>query len=433
MANKRLARLNEQMKREISEIVRRDVRDPRIGPVTVTRVDVSGDLWLAKVYVRCVGDDAERAESMSGLEAAAPFIRRTLGSALHIRRVPEVRFVEDRALDHAMRIEAILKDVAPGPEASPQAEGSESGSPPRGFGRPGMNPPTPAGILRVDKPAGPTSHDMVARCRRALGIRRIGHTGTLDPFATGLLLLCVGQATRLSEYLTGLDKSYEATAMLGQSTDTDDLEGEVVRVSERWRDLSVTDVEAALATFTGDIQQVPPAFSAKKVDGERMYRRARRGEQVALQPVSVIVFEAGITAVDLPLVRFTLRCSSGTYVRAVARDLGEALGCGAHLTELRRTRVGAFDVAEAVSGDSLNDEEAVRAAWVEPAKALIHLPRIEVDDAHAAGFVHGQPVPAGDVDVPESKPVAVLHHGRLLGVATRTGDRIRPRKVLSLG
>ncbi len=123
MANKRLARLNEQMKREISEILRRDVRDPRVGTVTVTRVDVSGDLWLAKVFVRCTGSDEERAESMAGLEAAAPFVRRTLGSALHIRRVPEVRFVEDRALDHAMRIEEILKDVTVEPESPPEGEG----------------------------------------------------------------------------------------------------------------------------------------------------------------------------------------------------------------------------------------------------------------------------------------------------------------------
>ena len=130
MANKRLARLNEQMKREISEIVRRDVRDPRIGPVTVTRVDVSGDLWLAKVYVRCTGDETERAESMAGLDAAAPFIRRTLGSTLHIRRVPEVRFIEDRALDHAMRIEEILKDVAPGPESPDQTQGEATDADP---------------------------------------------------------------------------------------------------------------------------------------------------------------------------------------------------------------------------------------------------------------------------------------------------------------
>lgn len=294
-----------------------------------------------------------------------------------------------------------------------------------------MIPPTEAGILRVDKPAGPTSHDIVGRCRRALGVRRIGHTGTLDPFATGLLLLCVGPATRLAEYLTGLDKAYEATAVLGQTTDTDDLEGEVVRISERWRDLGRADVEAALARFVGEIQQVPPAFSAKKVKGERMYRRARRGEAVSLAPTAVTVHEARVLDVALPEVRFALRCSSGTYVRAIARDLGDALGCGAHLTRLRRTRVGHLDLEGAVSGDALDDEAKVRTAWVEPAAALGHLPSVTLTEEDATRFRYGQATRwAGPSASEEGRPVAVLRDGALLGVGVRAGDRLRPRKVL---
>ncbi len=293
-----------------------------------------------------------------------------------------------------------------------------------------MSAPAPAGILRVDKPAGPTSHDMVARARRALGVRRIGHTGTLDPFATGLLLLCVGPATRLSEYLTGLDKAYVATALLGQVTATDDLEGDVVRVSEQWKALSQANVEQAVAGFVGPLDQIPPAYSAKKVDGERMYRRARRGEEVRREPSRVEVYEARVLDVNLPHVRFELRCSSGTYVRAIARDLGEALECGAHLTELRRTRVGDFDVSGAVSGDALNDEAAVQAAWMDPAQALSHLPIVSLSEADAARFVHGQAVPSPAEGLPEERPVAVLRGGALLGVAVRSGDRIRPRKVL---
>lgn len=293
-----------------------------------------------------------------------------------------------------------------------------------------MRLPSEAGVLRVDKPAGPTSHDIVARCRRALGVRRIGHTGTLDPFATGLLLLCVGPATRLAQYLTGLGKAYQATALLGQETDTDDLHGEVVRISEAWHDLGRSRIEEALAGFVGPLMQVPPAFSAKKVAGERMYRRARRGDAVTLEPAAVTVYEAQILGVDLPRVRFELSCSSGTYVRAVARDLGRVLGCGAHLTELRRTRVGPLDVGDAVSGDALHDEALVRAAWMTPAQALSHLPSVSLSDADAARFTHGQPAAWDGDDVPEDEPVAVLHGTSLLGVGVRSGDQVRPRKVL---
>ena len=288
-----------------------------------------------------------------------------------------------------------------------------------------------AGVLRVDKPAGPTSHDVVARARRALGIRRIGHTGTLDPFASGLLLLCIGPATRLAEYLTGLDKSYTATALLGQATETDDLEGEVIRVSEQWQGLESSKIDDVLAGFVGDLNQVPPAYSAKKVAGERMYRRARRGETVELDPVLVRVEEARVVSVDLPHVHFELRCSSGTYVRAIARDLGEALGCGAHLTALRRTRIGPFDVAQAVSGDALSDEGAMRTAWLTPAESLGHMPTLHVDSDDAERIVHGQAIEAPDGQLPKKGPVALLHDQTLLCVAERTGDRLRPRKVFA--
>jgi tRNA pseudouridine55 synthase len=296
-----------------------------------------------------------------------------------------------------------------------------------------MKPPSPGGVIRVDKPAGPTSHDIVARARRALGVRRIGHTGTLDPFASGLLLLCVGPATRLAEYLTGLDKTYLATAVMGQSTDTDDLEGEVVRVSEAWRELDVAHISEALSEFVGLIEQVPPAFSAKKVGGERMYRRARRGETVRLDPASVQIHEARVLGVDLPEVRFELSCSSGTYVRAVARDLGERVGTGAHLKALRRTRIGAFTVGDAVSGDELHDAAGMKAAWLEPARALPHLPKVRVGDEEAARIRHGQAVPLESDELPEGATLAVLHDDELLCIATSSGGRVRPRKVFGDG
>ena len=179
----------------------------------------------------------------------------------------------------------------------------------------------PTGILPVDKPEGPTSHDVVARARRALRQRRIGHTGTLDPFASGLLLLCLGPATRLAEYLTALPKSYRAVLRLGQTTDTDDATGKVIAESDAWHSVTEAAFRAALAGQTGELDQLPPVYSAKKVDGERAYAAARRGEPVQRTPVRVTVYAAELVRFDPPFAEFTVDCSSGTYIRSIARDV----------------------------------------------------------------------------------------------------------------
>lgn len=293
-------------------------------------------------------------------------------------------------------------------------------------------PPGDGGVLLVDKPSGPTSHDVVARARRALDTRKIGHTGTLDPFASGLLVLCVGSATRLSEYLTGLDKTYVATVRLGAATDTGDPEGAVVADDDTWRGLDASDLEEALAGLRGRIRQVPPRYSAKKVAGERAYRLARRGEEVELEAVEVEVHELEVVELDLPDVAIRLRCSSGTYVRAVGRDLGRRLGTAAHLTELRRTRVGSFRVEEAVSLEGLTDLPAVERAWITPARAVAHLPSVEVDDDEATRLAHGQVIRVrAAVEAGPREAVAVLRAGDLVAVAARDGDRLRPRKVFA--
>ncbi|HEX9108575.1 MAG TPA: tRNA pseudouridine(55) synthase TruB [Longimicrobiales bacterium] len=284
------------------------------------------------------------------------------------------------------------------------------------------------GILPVDKPEGPTSHDIVARARRALGIRRIGHTGTLDPFASGLLLLCVGRSTRLAEYLTGLDKTYRAVARLGASTDTDDRAGTVLATSEDWSSLTPTQVEAALHALEGPQLQVPPAYSAKKVAGERMYERARRGEAVVLSPVPVTVRRIEMLGLRLPDVELEIECSSGTYIRALARDLGERLGVGAHLTALRRTRIGAHDIGTALPAERLDDLEAVRAAWIGPAEALRHLPRVDVSAPQAVEIGHGGPIFAPDA-LGKHEQVVVCEGGELIAIAESTGGMLRPRKV----
>ncbi len=284
------------------------------------------------------------------------------------------------------------------------------------------------GVLPVDKPEGPTSHDIVARARRALGTRRIGHTGTLDPFASGLLLLCLGRATRIAEYLTGLDKTYQARARLGAVTDTDDRTGAVLAVSDAWRALDAARVEEALQALAGPQLQVPPAYSAKKVEGERMYRRARRGEEVELPPVPVQVRRIEVLGLELPDVDFEVECSSGTYIRALARDLGERLGTGAHLVALRRTRIGAVDVGVAVPAERLDDPEAVRGAWLSPADALAHLPRVEVNAGQAGELAHGGPIFAPE-ELPADTPIAVAEAGDLVAIAECVAGMLRPRKV----
>ncbi|HEX9886287.1 MAG TPA: tRNA pseudouridine(55) synthase TruB [Longimicrobiales bacterium] len=286
------------------------------------------------------------------------------------------------------------------------------------------------GVLLVDKPPGPTSHDVVDRARRVLGVRRVGHTGTLDPFASGLLLLCVGPATRLSEYLTGLDKEYRATARMGVATDTDDVDGEVVARADDVGDLDGAAVEAALERFRGPIEQRPPAFSAKKVAGVAAHRRARRGETVHLEPVSVDIHELELEDLRLPDVLLRVLCSSGTYVRALARDLGEELGVGAHLTALRRTAVGSFRVEDAVG---LAELEAARAPlrWVGLPEALAHLPRMCVGGEEADRLTHGQRIQV-TADLPEDGgPVAVIHEGRLVAVGEVDGGELCPRKVFA--
>lgn len=288
----------------------------------------------------------------------------------------------------------------------------------------------PAGfVLPVDKPEGPTSHDVVGAARRALGERRVGHSGTLDPFASGLLLLCVGRATRIAEYLTGLDKAYEATALLGVSTDTLDRDGEVVARSDAWRGLTAAAVRSALEALGGDVEQVPPQYSAKKVDGVAMHRRARRGERVELEACAVTIHQIELTGFDAPEVRLRVGCSSGTYVRALARDLGDALGVGAHLTRLRRTAIGRFDVADAMALDALGDASAVARARISPADALGHLPSLLVGEEAARRLAQGQRVRVADA--PDGALVAVVDPGGLCAVAEVAGGVVRPQKVFA--
>ena len=276
----------------------------------------------------------------------------------------------------------------------------------------------------MDKPAGLTSHDAVQRVRRALRTRQAGHTGTLDPFATGLLVVLVGRATRLARFVESEVKTYLATARLGVRTDTDDLTGAVLE-ERPVGELSETQVAEALHGFLGEQAQRPPAYSAKHVDGERSYRLARRGAEVELPPARVTVHRIELVGWQPPAVTFRAVVSAGTYLRAIGRDLGERLGVGGHLTALRREAIGPLRVEEAVALDAVDS-----AALLPPARVLGHLPAVELDPASRAAVVHGRAVAhvgAGE----RGGPVALLSGEELVAVARAEEGHLRPTVVLA--
>jgi len=210
------------------------------------------------------------------------------------------------------------------------------------------------GVLLIDKPQGCTSHDVVSRLRKKLQMKKIGHAGTLDPMATGLLLMLIGRATKVSQYLMSLDKEYTGRMLLGVTTDSHDADGQVVE-ERPVPELSKEDFEAAMADFIGDQYQTPPMFSAKKLQGVPLYKLARKGQEVEREPRFVHVSKFTLDDYNPPHASFTLACSKGTYVRTVAHDLGEKLGCGAHLDVLRRTRIDRFKIADAVELGALEE------------------------------------------------------------------------------
>ena len=294
-----------------------------------------------------------------------------------------------------------------------------------------MNPPptressTESGLVVVDKPAGLTSHDVVGRVRRLARTRKVGHAGTLDPMATGVLLLGVNKATRLLGHLALTEKSYEATVRLGAATTTDDAEGEVLATADPAAVAAVAEeaLRAAIADLVGDIEQVPSSVSAIKVNGERAYKRVRAGEDVVLpaRPVSVHEIAVGeLARGDGTLdVRLSVRCSSGTYIRAIARDLGAALGVGGHLTQLRRTAVGPVGIDAAHSLEDMVESGSAPLLPM-PQVAGRFFATVDVDEDAARAVGHGR---ALDLELTVSGPVAVLGpDGAFLALYQRRED-----------
>jgi tRNA pseudouridine55 synthase len=279
----------------------------------------------------------------------------------------------------------------------------------------------------VDKPAGVTSHDVVQQVRRKVGIRAAGHTGTLDPFATGLLVVLIGRATRLARFVEAQPKTYLATARLGVRTTTDDLTGRVVGSPDSGVMPAEARVCETLAGFLGAQLQQPPQYSAKRVAGERSYQKARRGETVELADVSVTVHRIELVSYEPPELSFRAMVSAGTYIRAIARDLGDRLGVGAHLTSLRREAIGSLGVDDAVPLDQVSSSVVLPVGRV-----LRDMPRIDLDDAGRRDVIHGRAVvdsrAAGQRG--SGAAVALIAAGELIGVARSDGEWLRPSVVL---
>ena len=298
------------------------------------------------------------------------------------------------------------------------------------------------GALILDKPEGMTSHDVVDRVRRILGTRRVGHIGTLDPFATGVLVVCLERATRLAQFLVHLDKEYEATVRLGFATDTQDRTGKQITPLAASNAVSMEDVSRMLNEFIGPQLQTPPMFSAKKVAGERLYQAARAGREVERKPVPVVVhaieLRSGISDQSDGTRDFKVRvnCSSGTYVRTLAHDIGNRLGVGAHLGELRRNAVGHFNIAKALTLEALETKSGRELAdvIVAPVEMLVYLPAVRLAPRDVEMIGHGRPVEVSMDDVGSLVRICD-QEGVLIAVGSyEAGSRLlRPRIVLTEG
>jgi len=282
------------------------------------------------------------------------------------------------------------------------------------------------GFLVFDKPAGMTSHDVVAIVRRVLKLKKVGHTGTLDPFATGVLPVALGDATKVIPYLDESVKEYNAVMRLGVTTDTQDLTGKVLFEKE-FDSVTEAKLVAAFADFTGPISQIPPMFSAVKQGGVPLYKKARRGEEVERLPRQIIISSLSVDHFKLPFVTFTVSCSRGTYVRTLANDLGTALGCGAHLTELRRLRSGLFTENMAISLELLQKdlvEGNLSDKLISPLQALSHLPILTLTDAGAKNVGFGrspansdfETYPEGGISIGQT--VLLVHRNTLLAIGS---------------
>lgn len=288
-----------------------------------------------------------------------------------------------------------------------------------------------SGILNINKPAGMTSHDVVNRVRKIIGIKKVGHTGTLDPMATGVLLVCAGKATRLIEYMVGGQKEYQATMRLGEATNTYDAEGEIISAHPTSH-ITGTMVRKALTTFVGTIQQVPPPFSAIKKDGVPLYKLARKGITVTPAPRTVYIEQINLIRFDAPNVVFSVVCGAGTYIRSIAHDAGQLLGVGAHLTQLTRTANGPWRIETATTLQSLAEaatQNALDTFLHHKELALRHLPQITLSPEEEKCVAMGQFIP-NEHNLQDTAIAAYNNAESLIAVLTpREPNLLKPKKV----
>ncbi|HEU5229709.1 MAG TPA: tRNA pseudouridine(55) synthase TruB [Ktedonobacteraceae bacterium] len=292
------------------------------------------------------------------------------------------------------------------------------------------------GILNLNKAIGMTSHDVVARTRKLLKQKRVGHAGTLDPAASGVLPICVGQGTRVAEYLSESGKSYQAEILFGIVTDTYDTEGSVVRTADT-SDLSLAHIEATLPHFLGAQMQLPPRYSAIKLQGQPAYKRVRSGEEITLEPRPIEIYQLHILAWQPPRLTLEIECSKGTYIRSLAYDLGELLGCGAHLAALVRTRSGPFALSESITLEQLTtavEQATVQELLCPPDIVLQHYPALRLDAATTELVLHGNAFRSAEIFQPPAELARVYDAaGRFLAIAAWNAEQQlwQPKKVFS--
>lgn len=293
------------------------------------------------------------------------------------------------------------------------------------------------GIIVVNKPQNWTSHDCVAIMRRKTGIKRIGHTGTLDPMATGVLPICIGTATRIMEYMDLDWKTYRCTLKLGITTDTEDIWGKTIEEKD-WHHISKDEIRNTIKQFVGEIEQVPPKYSALKVDGKKLYEYAREGKEVKIKSRKIIVKNIDINDIDGDTVDFTVECSKGTYIRTICKDIGEKLGCGAAMSSLVRTASGVFDIENAIDIQAVKEMEKdeILKRLVPTEYPLVHFGQLVLDKYKAKDFVNGKKLKRKDVTIVKESSHKEMYNvyfeKEFLGVAAFEGDILKAHKVFNV-
>ncbi|MFN8378750.1 MAG: tRNA pseudouridine(55) synthase TruB [Anaerolineae bacterium] len=290
--------------------------------------------------------------------------------------------------------------------------------------------PVLSGVLNVDKALGMTSHDVVARVRRTLGVKRVGHAGTLDPLATGVLLVCVGPATRFSEFLMASSKTYIAGVILGRETTTDDAEGDITAETDPSH-LDFATVTAALPAFVGDIEQIPPAYSAIKQNGRKLYELARKGQAVETAPRRVRIDSIRLLDWTPPIARLEVVCGPGTYIRSIARDMGRMLGVGGSLVALRRTVSGNFRAEDGLSEANLSDAAALRERLIPLREALKGWPELLLDAAQLSDIRMGRRLSSSTLPAPETLVLGITPSGEVAALLRATADGWQPDRVVA--